>query len=190
MKEYLKREDDNIIVNYNESDNENYLTKNEIFNILNKNENILYQYIKNIDDIIILAKTESLSSITYYSIGCSFLRILWFLSTPVLKALKKSLFLKVAENFNKVVNDTEKENLVEINSEKINEDNLEMNIPLYSIYGNYKNIQNFGNYYINKYSKELSEEGINGIAKYLIDLIDCYNNSIQGLRDLGKLFND
>ena len=192
LKEYLKREDDNIIVNYDESENEdlNYLTKKKIFNILNKNENILYQYIKNIDDIIIHAKTESLSSITYYSIGCSFLGILGILSTPVLKALKKSLFLKVAENFNKVVNDTEKENLVEINSEKINEDNLEMNIPLYSTYGNYINIQNFGNDYVNKYSKELSEEGINGIAKYLIDLINCYNNSIQGLRGLGKLFND
>ena len=94
LKDYLKREDDNIIVNSDESDNENYnyLTKKKIFDILNKNENILYQYIKNIDDIIILAKNESLSSITYYSFGYSFLGILGFLLTPVLKALKKVYF--------------------------------------------------------------------------------------------------
>ena len=91
--------------------------------------------------------------------------------------------MRIAENFNKVINDEEKNNLVESNSDKIYEDcGKIINFPLYSIYGSYNNIQDFGNYYLEKYSKELNEEGLNGLAKYLIDLINCYNNSIKSLK--------
>ena len=93
------------------------------------------------------------------------------------------------ENFKKVINDKEKENLVEINSDKIKENDIETGIPLYSTYGNYKNIQNFGIYYMNKFAKELNDEVLNGLSKYLIDLIKCYNNAIRGLKELGNLFN-
>ena len=36
----------------------------------------------------------------------------------------------------------------------------------------------------------VAEEGINGLAKYLIDLIICYNNAIKSLIEIGKNFNE
>ena len=54
-----------------------------------------------------------------YSIGCAFLGILGFFTIPKLKSCKESWFVAVSENFTKVINDKEKENLVEINSDKI-----------------------------------------------------------------------
>ena len=77
-----------------------------------------------------------------------------------------------------------------MNSEKIDETTFEANIPLYSSFVNYKEIQNLGKYYMNKFEKELNEEGINGLAKYLIDLIICYNNAIKSLIEIGKNFNE
>ena len=145
----------------------------------------MYKHIKSIDDLIITAKSDSLSNINNYSIGCAFLGILGSFTIPILKSCKKSLFVTVAENFKKVINDKEKENLVEINSDKIKENDIQTGIPIYSTYGNYKNIQNFGIYYMNKFSKELNDQGLNGLSKYLIDLIKCYNNA----KELGNLFN-
>ena len=190
IESYLSKNEDNLIIN-NENDNKiNFNDKKRIFDILNNNENIMYKYIKDIDDLIVPAKIESISSINYYSVGCSLLGILGFVTVPFLMSLKKSLFLKLAENFKKVINDKEKEELTEINSNKIYEYNLEKNIPLFSAYANYKDVQNFGNYYVNKYEKELSEEGIDGLAKYLVGLINCYNNAIEGLKEIGKYFNE
>ena len=191
IQEHLIKKDDYSLYINNEIEEELEVEqKKEIFDIISKNGNIMYIHIKDIDDVIIPAKIDSMSSITNYSIGCAFLGILGFLTIPILKSCKKSLILTIAENFKKVIDDNEKDILVEKFSDKINENSIETSIPLYSTYGNYKNIQNFGIYYMNKFSKELNEEGINGLAKYLVDLIKCYNNAIRGLQNLGKLFND
>lgn len=191
IQEHLIKKDDYSLYINNEIEEELEVEqKKEIFDIISKNGNIMYIHIKDIDDVIIPAKIESMSSITNYSIGCAFLGILGFLTIPILKSCKKSLILTIAENFKKVIDDNEKDILVEKLSDKINENSIETSIPLYSTYGNYKNIQNFGIYYMNKFAKELNEEGINGLAKYLVDLIKCYNNAIRGLQNLGKLFND
>ena len=122
----------------------------------------MYKHIKSIDDLIITAKSDSLSNTNNYSIGRAYLGILGYFIIQILKSCKKSLFVTIAENFKKVINDKEKENLVEINSDKIKENDIETSIPLYSKYGNYKNIQNFGIYYMNKFTKELNDEGLNG----------------------------
>ena len=167
IQEHLIKKDDYSLYINNEIEEELEVEqKKEIFDIISKNGNIMYIHIKDIDDVIIPAKIESMSSITNYSIGCAFLGILGFLTIPILKSCKKSLILTIAENFKKVIDDNEKDILVEKLSDKINENSIETSIPLYSTYGNYKNIQNFGIYYMNKFAKELNEEGINGLAKY------------------------
>ena len=99
------------------------------------------------------------------------------------------MLIEIADYFNIVINDEEKEKLTEENSEKINEDTNETKIPIYSVYGSYKNIKNFGKHYIKKYNKDLKEAGIEGLAKYLIDLINCYNTSIEGIKEISKMFN-
>ena len=165
--------------------------KSKIFDILNKNGNTLYKYIQEIDDVIDSAKAESLSTINNYSIVCCLLGVLGIIVTTYpLKFCKKNLVLKLAENFKKVINDEEKNDLVKLNSDKINEDSIWIYIPLVSSITNTFNIQQFGKYYLDEYSKELNEEALSGLAIYLIDIINCYNNSIKSLKILGKLFNE
>ena len=165
--------------------------KSKIFDILNKNGNTLYKYIQEIDDVIDSAKAESLSTINNYSIVCCLLGVLGIIVTTYpLKFCKKNLVLKLAENFKKVINDEEKNDLVKLNSDKIYEDSFWIKIPLVSSITNIFNIQKFGKYYLDEYSKELNEEALSGLAIYLIDIINCYNNSIKSLRNLGKLFNE
>ena len=165
--------------------------KSKIFDILNKNGNTLYKYIQEIDDVIDSAKAESLSTINNYSIVCCLLGVLGIIVTTYpLKFCKKNLVLKLAENFKKVINDEEKSDLVKLNSDKINEDSICINIPIVSSITNIFNIQKFGKYYLDEYSKELNEEALSGLVTYLIDIINCYNNSIKSLRNLGKLFNE
>ena len=165
--------------------------KSKIFDILNKNGNTLYKYIQEIDDVIDSAKAESLSTINNYSIVCCLLGVLGIIVTTYpLKFCKKNLVLKLAENFKKVINDEEKNDLVKLNSDKIYEDSFWIKIPLVSSITNIFNIQKFGKYYLDEYSKELNEEALSGLVTYLIDIINCYNNSIKSLRNLGKLFNE
>lgn len=95
--------------------------------------------------------------------------------------------LEIAENFKKDIQDEDK--FVESNSNDIYKNSFQINTPFYSSYGSYKSIQNFGNFYIDKYSKELKAEGLGGLTKYLIDLIICYNNAIEGLKLIGQSFN-
>ena len=65
-----------------------------------------------------------------------------------------------------------------------------MCLPIFSTIGNAVNIQKFGEFYINKFSEDLKKEGIDGLSKYLIDLINNYNTSIKSLKEIGKLFNE
>ena len=42
----------------------------------------------------------------------------------------------------------------------------------------------------NQIQQQLAQEaGIEGLAKYLIDLINCYNTSIEGIKEISKMFN-
>ena len=72
--------------------------------------------------------------------------------------------------------------------DKINEGNFEAAIPIYSVYGNLKIIKNLGDFYVNKFTQELNEEGINGLTKYLVNLIKSYNKAIKSLEIIGKKF--
>ena len=164
LKYYLKNSKESII------DSEN---KEKIFDILTRNENILYKYIKDIDDKIYSAIILSKLDIDLYSNKNSILGSLGFLTVPMVRYSKKNLLLKIAKNFGKVTNDEDIDDLVRINSGKI--DN--------------KDTQAFGKYFIDKYEKELNEEGINGLSKYLIDLINSYNTAIKGLKEFGNTFN-
>ena len=190
LKCYIKNYIGAIVV---DKKNDNYFMtddKQRIFDILNKKENIIYRYINDINDILDPAKEESVSCINQYSYACSILGSLGFVTLSIIKSFKKRLIVRLAENFKKVIDDEEKVVLAEMNSEKIDETTFEANIPLYSSFVNYKEIQNLGKYYMNKFEKELNEEGINGLAKYLIDLIICYNNAIKSLIEIGKNFNE
>ena len=180
LKYYLKNSKESII------DSEN---KEKIFDILTRNENILYKYIKDIDDKIYSAIILSKLDIDLYSNKNSILGSLGFLTVPMVRYSKKNLLLKIAKNFGKVTNDEDKDDLVRINSGKIDMLNLEISTPVISIIGNYKDTQAFGKYFIDKYEKELNEEGINGLSKYLIDLINSYNTAIKGLKEFGNTFN-
>lgn len=186
LKQFLKDKDDYISSNIdkkciNELEN---TKKQEIFRILDNN--ILYKYIKEIDDIIISAKEQSAVTIYNYSIFGGVLGILGFLSSRAIKKFKKDILIQIAEYFNIVINEKEKEDLIEEHNETLNKDSYEINIPLYSTIGNYNNIQCFGNQFIEKFSRDLKEEGIEGLAKYLIDLIDCYNTSILGIKEISN----
>ena len=195
LQDLIKKKKDTIYINDINKEEDIIIKKKwqkEIFDIINKNnENIIYKHIASINDVLNSAKNESKRNITYYLFFYSCLGSLGFLDFPRSKStVKKNLLLLISQNYNKVVNEKEQDELFEINSEKINENKNESNIPFYSAYLNFKKLKNFGNSYIDRYSKELDEEGLNGILNYLIDLIRCYNKSIESLKELGNLFNE
>ena len=192
IKSFLKNNHDQTSIQ-NDGTNKKDI-RNNIFELLNNkskngnNGNILYRYIKDIDDLIISAKVESESTINKYSIGSIFIGFFGFLTSRIIKFLKKKILLQIAENFKKDISDKEK--LVESYSDDIYENSLQINIPIYSSYGSYKNIKAFGNFYVDKYIKELQGEGLDGLEKYIIHLIISYNNAIEGLKILGQQFNE
>lgn len=194
LKELLKNKD-NIYIDEKNKEQDIIIKKKwqkEIFDIINKdNKNIIYKHISSINDVINSASKESKNSIFNYSIAYSLLGSMGIFELSFLKPIiKKKLLLQISEKYNKVVNDKEKNDLIENYSRMINEDSNETNIPFYSAFLNYKNLNNFGNLFIDKYSKELDEEGLNGVSNYLIDLIRCYNISINGLKELGNLIKE
>ena len=163
--------------------------KKEIIDILNKNQNHLYKYINNINNIIETAKINAESTISYYSLEGGFLGIFGFFTSYFLKNIRANLLLNLADNYKKVINDNDKEKLIQNNTENIMENKIQQNIPLFSSIANYKNIRDFGNYYMEKFNKELEEKGIEGMGQYLFHLINCYNQSINGFLELSKNFN-
>ena len=76
-KEYEKNNIDSDDDNFNE--NEIY-NKKDIFDILNQNDNIFYKYIKEIDDILLIAKSESQSTINRYTLYSSLIGLLGFIT--------------------------------------------------------------------------------------------------------------
>ena len=168
---------------------ENKKIRNQkIIDILNQRDNILYKYIKDINDIVEPAKTESEALVNKYSYYSAFLGFFGIVTSPIIELFKKIIIMQLAEYYKKVINEEEKNILVEENSNNI-ENNYENKIPLYSSYKNYMNIKTFGEFYIKKFSKELKNEGIDGLSNYILELIDNYNKSIQGLKEISKLFN-
>jgi hypothetical protein len=108
----------------------------------------------------------------------------------LLKEIKKNILLYLGERYNKVINEDEKDYLIEENLQKINENEIQNYIPLVSTVGNYLNVKDFGEFYINKFSEELKGEGLEGISNYLLDLVKSYNASIFGLKELSNYFNE
>lgn len=172
---------------FNEKENKK-IRNQEIIKILNQNENILYKYIKDINDIVDTAKTDSELIVNRYSYISAFLGLLGIVTSPLIEQFKKNIILKVAENYKKVINEDEKNILVQENSNNI-ENSYENKIPLISSYNNYMNIKTFGEFYIKEFSKELKNEGIEGLSNYIMELIENYNKSINGLKEIGQRFN-
>ena len=163
-----------------------FLKKQEILYTLNKNGNNLYKYIKEINDVMINAKIYSESTINNYSIASGILGLFGIFTSFLLKNFRKNILLTLADNFKKT--DKEKENLINENSQIINGNTIFNNIPLISIRTNYNNIKEFGIHYLNLFSEELEREGIEGMGKLLLKLINCYNNSINSLLKLSEKF--
>ena len=165
--------------------------KNKIYQILNKNNNIIYKYLGDIDNLLDYAIDESKKDIEYFSFcysSISSLGLFGFLPIPFLQDhIKKNLLSNVSEKFRRTINKKEQEDSLRENIEKINYNDYKSKIPFIN---EYHQMKNWGNHFINKYSKELNDEGLNGISKYLINLIKCYNISIISLKEIGKQFNE
>lgn len=165
--------------------------KNKIYQILNKNNNIIYKYLGDIDNLLDYAIDESKKDIIYFSFcysSISSLGLFGFLPIPFLQDhIKKNLLSNVSEKFRRTINKKEQEDSLRENIEKINYNDYKSKIPFIN---KYHQMKNWGNHFINKYSKELNDEGLNGISKYLINLIKCYNISIISLKEIGKQFNE
>ena len=165
--------------------------KNKIYQILNKNNNIIYKYLGDIDNLLDYAIDESKKDIKYFSFcysSISSLGLFGFLPIPFLQDhIKKNLLSNVSEKFRRTINKKEQEDSLRENIEKINYNDYKSKIPFIN---KYHQMKNWGNHFINKYSKELNDEGLNGISKYLINLIKCYNISIISLKEIGKQFNE
>ena len=165
--------------------------KNKIYQILNKNNNIIYKYLGDIDNLLDYAIDESKKDIEHFSFcysSISSLGLFGFLPIPFLQDhIKKNLLSNVSEKFRRTINKKEQEDSLRENIEKINYNDYKSKIPFIN---EYRQMKNWGNHFINKYSKELNDEGLNGISKYLINLIKCYNISIISLKEIGKQFNE
>lgn len=178
---------DNDSDNINKNENK-IIYKEDIFRILNKNDNILYKHIKELNDVIVDATKNSEWVVTKYTIFSGFC-FLGFITTGILKCIKQKIIEELAENFKIAKNDEEKKQIVKEHEEKINENNLETNIPIISLLSSPINVNNFGIFYMNKFINDLKEEGIEGLSKHLIDLINSYNKAIDGLEEISKMFN-
>ena len=165
--------------------------KSLIYDILNKNNNIIYKYIGDIDNLLNNAIDESKKrlktiSFCYSSIRC-FLFLGFIPSQSLEDYLKNILLSNFSEYFKRKTNEKEQNDSLKESVEQVEKGKFISKLPFLS---NYYEMNNWGKHFINKYSKELNDEGINGLSKYLIDLIKSYNKSIINLKELGNLFNE
>ncbi len=163
---------------------------NEIFNLLEGKE--IYKYFKDIDDILSLSISQSESDISFYSGISSILGFIFIIpSLFYVERLKTKLLNKISDNFKKVIDDKEKEELIQNNLKEIkNYNKFGSYFPLYNMYYNYNNIREFGNKYKKMFTEELKNAGIDGLSKFIKEFILCYNNAINGLKEIGKTFNE
>ena len=91
----------------------------------------------------------------------------------------------------KVMDEKEKEELITDNLKKINDyNNLIGNFPIVSMFYNYQIIKEFGNKYVQIFKSELEKAGIDGLSTFIKKFIQCYNNAINGLKEIGQNFNE
>ena len=185
---------DNIMMDDYQKDNSDdkpSRTK-EIFNLIEGKE--IYKYFKDIDDILTSSVSQSNSVISHYSkygFGLSFLNFLFIPSFIYLKNIKKSLLNELLIIFKKVMDEKEKEELITDNLKKINDyNNLIGNFPIVSMFYNYQIIKEFGNKYVQIFKSELEKAGIDGLSTFIKKFIQCYNNAINGLKEIGQNFNE
>lgn len=173
----------------NSDDKQNIIK--EIFNLLEGRE--IYKYFKDIDDILSLSISQSESNIVNYAITSSILSFVFIVPSlfDMMTRQKTKLLNQILDNFKKVIDDKEKEELIQNNLKEIKDYNIfRSNIPLYNIYYNYNNIRDFGNKYKKMFTEELKNAGIDGLSKFIKEFILCYNNAINGLKEIGKTFNE
>lgn len=163
---------------------------NEIFNLLEGKE--IYKYFKDINDILSLSINQSESVISHYSnISILYGLLIIVPSLFYMKRLKTKLLNKILDNFKKVIDNKEKEELIQNNLKEIKDYSIfGANCPGYKVYYNYNNIRDFGNKYIKIFTEELKNAGIDGLSKFIKEFILCYNNAINGLKEIGKTFNE
>jgi GTP-binding protein EngB required for normal cell division len=160
----------------------------EIFNLLEGKE--IYKYFKDIDDILSCSISESESVISYYLKVFFALNIL-FPSFLLMKSIKTNLLKAILDKFKKVIDNKEKEELIQNNLKEIKDYNLfKSHCPFYNLFYNYKNIRDFGNKYIKIFTEELKNAGIDGLSKFIKEFLLDYNNAINGLKEIGKNFNE
>jgi len=164
----------------------------EIFNLLEGKE--IYKYFKDIDDILSSSIIQSESVISFYSncsIGLSFLNLLLVPSLAYMKRLKTHLLNEIIDIFKKVIDNKEKEELIISNNKDINDYSvIKSNLPFFNSCYNYNNIRNFGNHYVNIFTEELKNAGIDGVSIFFKKFIERYNNAIYGLKEIGQAFNE
>ena len=161
----------------------------EIFNLLERKE--IYKYFKDIDDILTYSISQSESVISNYSIV---LCVLSFLIVPpwlFMTSLKTKLLKEIIDKFKKAIDDKEKEEIIKNNLKEIkNYSIFGAYIPIISIFYNYYNVRDFGNKYKEMFTEELKNAGIDGRLKFIKEFILGYNNAINGLKEIGKAFNE
>ena len=161
----------------------------EIFNLLERKE--IYKYFKDIDDILIYSISQSESVISFYS---KVLCVLSFLVVPswfCMTWLKTKLLKEIIDKFKKAIDDKEKEELIKNNSKEIKDYSIIASFfPFYSSYYYYYNVRDFGNKYKEMFTEELKNAGIDGLSKFIKEFILGYNNAINGLKEIGKAFNE
>lgn len=161
----------------------------EIFNLLERKE--IYKYFKDIDDILIYSISQSESVISFYS---KVLCVLSFLVVPswfCMTWLKTKLLKEIIDKFKKAIDNKEKEELIKNNSKEIKDYSIIASFfPFYNSYYYYCNVKNFGNKYKEMFTEELKNAGIDGLSKFIKEFILGYNNAINGLKEIGKAFNE
>ena len=184
---------DNIMVDcQKENPDDRPYRAREIFNLLEGKE--IYKYFRDIDDILISSINQSKSVISQYSsyaVGLSLLNFIFIPSFLYMKSLKTSLLNEILDIFKKVIDEKEKEEIIINNLKDINDYGIiESNLPIYNLFYNFQNINKFGNYYVNIFTQELKNAGIDGHSIFLKKFIQCYNNAINGLKEIGQTFNE
>lgn len=161
----------------------------EIFNLLERKE--IYKYFKDIDDILIYSISQTESVISFYS---KVLCVLSFLVVPswfCMTWLKTKLLKEIIDKFKKAIDDKEKEELIKNNSKEIKDYSIIASFfPFYNSYYYYYNVRDFGNKYKEMFTEELKNAGIDGLSKFIKEFILGYNNAINGLKEIGKAFNE
>lgn len=183
---------DNIMNDYQKENSDEKPNRiKEIFNLLEGKE--IYKYFKDIDDVLNSSIDQSKSVISKYTIYAFALSILNLAIIPsfiYMNKLKKNLISEIANIFKMVLDDTEIEELIKINLKENENIAIKSNFPILNLYYNRQNIKNFGNYLVETFINKLKTASIDGLSIFIKKFIQCNNNAINGLKEIGQKFND